>query len=128
MIKGYKRIKILSEAEIEDLYALPKFTLSERKLFFSLDKKESAHLKLSNDKTLTVKRGVLALFLMSESIKKSLAESPPPTLLQFAKMTGVPYEELKKVMDDLGLERYCCRAQMLGHIDLIDTAAKFKRF
>ena len=40
MIKGYKRIKILSEAEIEDLYALPKFTLSERKLFFSLDKKE----------------------------------------------------------------------------------------
>ncbi len=37
-------------------------------------------------------------------------------------------EDAKKVMDDLGLERYCCRAQMLGHIDLIDTAAKFKRF
>lgn len=67
----------------------------------SLDKKESAHLKLLNDKTITVKRGVLALFLMSESIKKSLAESPPPTLLEFAKMTGVSYEELKKVMDDL---------------------------
>lgn len=37
-------------------------------------------------------------------------------------------EEAKKVMDDLGLERYCCRALLLGHVDLIDTAAKFKRF
>lgn len=37
-------------------------------------------------------------------------------------------EDAKKVMDDLGLERYCCRAQMLGHIDLADTAGKFKRF
>ena len=37
-------------------------------------------------------------------------------------------EDAKKVMDDLGLERYCCRAQMLGHIDLVDMAGKFKRF
>ena len=37
-------------------------------------------------------------------------------------------EDAKKVMDDLGVERYCCRALMLGHVDLIDTAAKFKRF
>ncbi|MBN2880642.1 DNA-directed RNA polymerase subunit N [Candidatus Woesearchaeota archaeon] len=36
-------------------------------------------------------------------------------------------EDAKKVMDELGLTRYCCRAQMLGHVDLIDTAAKFKR-
>ena len=40
MIKGYKRIKILSEAEIDDLYSLPKFTLNEKALFFCLDKKE----------------------------------------------------------------------------------------
>lgn len=33
----------------------------------------------------------------------------------------------KDVMDDLGLERYCCRAQFLGHVDLIDEIAKFKR-
>jgi DNA-directed RNA polymerase subunit N len=37
-------------------------------------------------------------------------------------------EDRKKVMDDLGVERYCCRAILLGHVDLIDTAAKFKKF
>ena len=37
-------------------------------------------------------------------------------------------EERKKVMDDLGLERYCCRALFLGHVDLIDTSAQFKKF
>ncbi len=36
-------------------------------------------------------------------------------------------EEGKKVLDDLGLERYCCRAQFLGHVDLIDVAAQFKK-
>ena len=36
-------------------------------------------------------------------------------------------EEKKKVMTDLGLERYCCRALFLGHVDLIDTVAKFKK-
>lgn len=37
-------------------------------------------------------------------------------------------EEPKKVMDDLGLERYCCRAMFLGQVDLIDIAAQFKKF
>ena len=37
-------------------------------------------------------------------------------------------EDKKKVMDDLGLERYCCRALFLGHVDLIDTASRFKKF
>ncbi len=37
-------------------------------------------------------------------------------------------QDAGKVLDDLGLTRYCCRAQMLGHVDLIDTAARFKRF
>lgn len=37
-------------------------------------------------------------------------------------------EDRKKVMDALGLERYCCRALFLGHIDLIDDAAEFKKF
>ncbi|MGM5484915.1 MAG: DNA-directed RNA polymerase subunit N [Nanobdellota archaeon] len=36
-------------------------------------------------------------------------------------------EERKKVMDDLGLERYCCRSSILGHVDLVDTAARFKK-
>ncbi|MBI2547993.1 DNA-directed RNA polymerase subunit N [Candidatus Woesearchaeota archaeon] len=37
-------------------------------------------------------------------------------------------EDRKKVMDSLGLERYCCRGLFLGHVDLVDTAAKFKKF
>ncbi|MFH1174722.1 MAG: DNA-directed RNA polymerase subunit N [archaeon] len=37
-------------------------------------------------------------------------------------------EDRKKIMDALGLERYCCRAIFLGHVDLIDTSAKFKKF
>ena len=36
-------------------------------------------------------------------------------------------EERKKVLDDLGLKRYCCRTLFLGHIDFIDTIAKFKK-
>ncbi|GAF92383.1 unnamed protein product [marine sediment metagenome] len=36
-------------------------------------------------------------------------------------------EERKKVLDELGLERYCCRAVFLGHVDLIDVAAQFKK-
>ncbi len=37
-------------------------------------------------------------------------------------------ENLKKVLDQLGLERYCCRAMLLGQVDLIDTTAKFKKY
>ncbi len=33
----------------------------------------------------------------------------------------------KDVLDDLGMQRYCCRQMFLGHVDLIDTAAKFKK-
>lgn len=36
-------------------------------------------------------------------------------------------EDRKKILDDLGLERYCCRALFLGHVDLIDIAAQFKK-
>ena len=36
-------------------------------------------------------------------------------------------ENRKEVMDSLGLERYCCRALFLGHVDLIDIAAQFKK-
>ena len=38
MVTGYKRIKILSEAEINDLYSLPKFTLEEKIVFFTLNR------------------------------------------------------------------------------------------
>lgn len=36
-------------------------------------------------------------------------------------------EDRKKVLDDLGLERYCCRGLFLGHVDLIDTLSRFRK-
>jgi len=36
-------------------------------------------------------------------------------------------EEKKQVMKDLGLDRYCCKAIFLGHTNLIDIVAQFKR-
>ena len=40
---------------------------------------------------------------------------------------GKKGESKKDILDDLGLDRYCCRAMFLGHIDLIDTVAQFKK-
>jgi DNA-directed RNA polymerase subunit N len=37
-------------------------------------------------------------------------------------------EDPKAVLDSLGLKRYCCRSVLLGHVDLIDEVAKFKKF
>ena len=36
-------------------------------------------------------------------------------------------ESKKKVLDELGLRRYCCRALFLSHVDLIDTISQFKK-
>jgi DNA-directed RNA polymerase subunit N len=32
-----------------------------------------------------------------------------------------------KILDDLELERYCCRAALLGHADMLPEIAKFKK-
>lgn len=36
-------------------------------------------------------------------------------------------EHPKEVMDDLGLERYCCRTIFLTQVDLLDDVAQFKK-
>ncbi len=36
-------------------------------------------------------------------------------------------ESAKKVLDSLGLERYCCRSLFLTHVDLIKDIGRFKR-
>jgi len=35
-------------------------------------------------------------------------------------------ENPKKVLDDLGLTRYCCRALFVGHVDLIKKLSEFQ--
>ena len=37
-------------------------------------------------------------------------------------------EEPGKVLDELGLERYCCRAAFLGQTDMLELINKFKKF
>jgi DNA-directed RNA polymerase subunit N len=37
-------------------------------------------------------------------------------------------EDPKKVLDELGLERYCCRALFISHVDLLEVTSKFKKF
>ena len=36
-------------------------------------------------------------------------------------------EERGKVMDDMGVERYCCRATLLGNADMLPEISKFKK-
>lgn len=36
-------------------------------------------------------------------------------------------ENQKKVLDELGLERYCCRSMFIGQEDLGELVSKFKK-
>ncbi len=36
-------------------------------------------------------------------------------------------EDAGKVLDALGVERYCCRAVLLGHADMLPEVTKFKK-
>ncbi len=37
-----------------------------------------------------------------------------------------PKETPKKILDDLGLERYCCRRMIVSHVDLLKEAAPYE--
>ncbi len=45
---------------------------------------------------------------------------------EFKKQTSQG-EKPRKVLDDLGLERQCCRSMLLGQTDLIELVGKFKK-
>jgi len=34
----------------------------------------------------------------------------------------------KEVLDELEIERYCCRSAFLGQVDLLELTMKFKKF
>ncbi len=36
-------------------------------------------------------------------------------------------EDPKKVLDSLGLERYCCRRMVLSHVDFMDEVIKYEK-
>ena len=35
-------------------------------------------------------------------------------------------EDAEEVLDDLGIERYCCRRMLVTHRDLVDTVAPYQ--
>lgn len=35
-------------------------------------------------------------------------------------------EEPAKILDDLGVERYCCRRMILSHVDLLHESAQYE--
>ncbi len=37
-------------------------------------------------------------------------------------------EDAGKVLDESGVERYCCRAMFLGQVDTLELINKFKKF
>lgn len=37
-----------------------------------------------------------------------------------------PKETPKEILDDLGVERYCCRRMLLAHVDLLKDAAPYE--
>jgi DNA-directed RNA polymerase subunit N len=37
------------------------------------------------------------------------------------------HEDPKKVLDDLGVKRYCCRRMLISHVDLIDDIITYGR-
>ena len=36
-------------------------------------------------------------------------------------------EDSKQILDELGLESYCCRVMFLGQTDLVELVGKFKK-
>ena len=37
-----------------------------------------------------------------------------------------PKETPKEILDDLGVDRYCCRRMIVSHVDLLEEAAPYE--
>ncbi len=46
---------------------------------------------------------------------------------QFVEETDNRKKNVKETLNKLGLKRYCCRANFMGHIDLLQEVSKFKK-
>ena len=46
---------------------------------------------------------------------------------QFNERVNVKKEEPNKVLDDMGIKRYCCRRMLISHVDLIDDIINYSR-
>ncbi len=74
--------------------------------------------------------------IKSESNQKEML--PPVRCWTCGKPLGHLWEKFKervlngeppgKVLDELGVKRYCCRRTLLGHVELIDVVLEYSRF
>ncbi|MGM5483855.1 MAG: DNA-directed RNA polymerase subunit N [Nanobdellota archaeon] len=46
---------------------------------------------------------------------------------EFKEKTKNRTENVKETLDDLGVNRYCCRQTFMAHVDLVENSAKFKK-
>lgn len=46
--------------------------------------------------------------------------------LKTVKTGEKPRETPKDILDDLGLDRYCCRRMIISHVDLLDESAPYE--
>lgn len=46
---------------------------------------------------------------------------------EYDKRVNKQKEDPKKVLDELGAQRYCCRRMLIGHVDLIDEIINYGR-
>ena len=37
-------------------------------------------------------------------------------------------ENIKETLDELGVEKYCCRQNFMGYVELTEDAAKLRKF
>ena len=73
------------------------------------------------------KNSFVALIIMIIPIRCFSCGKPIAHLWEEYKKRASEGEVSKKVLDELGLERYCCRAMFLGQTDLIELVGKFKK-
>lgn len=46
---------------------------------------------------------------------------------EYDKRVNVDHEAANKVLDDLGVKRYCCRRMFISNVELIDEFIQFGR-
>ncbi len=46
---------------------------------------------------------------------------------EYAKRINVDKEEPGKVLDSMGIKRYCCRRMFIGNVELIDNIISYGR-
>ncbi len=46
---------------------------------------------------------------------------------EYDKRVNKEKQDSKKVLDELGVKRYCCRRMLIGHVELIDQIINYGR-